>query len=98
MIGEGRPQRADRAYFPRIKYIQTDLEKVRRLRVIAYSSAMRDLFKEKLRTSTMMRSSLFEVLAGNATYADIEKRVAKRAFMSVARGLSSWPTKLARRG
>ena len=98
VIGEGRPQRADRAYFPRIKYIQTDLEKVRRLRVIAYSSAMRDLFKEKLRTSTMMRSSLFEVLAGNATYADIEKRVAKRAFMSVARGLSSWPTKLARRG
>lgn len=97
VIAAGRAHRADRAYFRRIKYIQSDLERVRRLRVIAYNSAMRDLFKEKLRTSDMMRSSLFEVLAGQATYADIEKKVAKRAFMSVARGLSSWPSKLSRR-
>ncbi|WP_292025053.1 geranylgeranyl reductase family protein [Maritimibacter sp. UBA3975] len=97
VIAEGRVQRADRAYVRRIRYIQSDLERVRRLRVIAYKSAMRDLFREKLRTSDLMRSSLFEVLAGEATYADIEKKVAKRAFMSVARGLSSWPSKLSRR-
>lgn len=93
-ISAGKPTSADKAYFKRIKYIQDDLAKVRKLRVIAYSSAMRDMFKDRLRHSEFMRSALFDVLAGNATYGLIEKRVAKSAAMKVARGLSGWPRKL----
>lgn len=94
-IAAGKPERADKGYFKRIKYIQDDLAKVRKLRVIAYSSVMRDLFKDRLRHSEFMRSALFDVLAGTSTYAAIEKRVAKTAAMKMARGLSAWPRKLA---
>lgn len=97
VIAEARPARADRAYFRRIGYIQADLEKVRRLRVVVYNPAMRALFREKLGTSQTMRTALFDVLAGTASHGEIEKRVARRAFMSAARGLSAWPAKLARR-
>ena len=97
VIAAGRPMRADRAYFKRIKYIQDDLEKVRRLRVIAFSSQMRDLFKQKLGTSALLHESMFDLLAGNLTYGEIERKVAKRAFMRVAKGISAWPSILSRK-
>lgn len=97
-IAARKPGRADRAYFKRVKYIQDDLDKVKRLRVIAFSDRMRDLFKDKLATSVLLTDSLGDLLAGDVSYAALEKKVAKRAFMKAAKGLSSWPTKLARKG
>ncbi|MGH1367824.1 MAG: geranylgeranyl reductase family protein [Maritimibacter sp.] len=96
-IAAGKAARADRVYFKKIKYIQEDLAKVRRLRVIAYSSAMRDMFKDRLRNSEFMRSALFDVLAGKSSYGAIEKRAAKSAAVKMARGLSAWPRKLSRK-
>lgn len=92
VIGEGRPERADRAYFPRVKPIQADLANVRRLRVIAYGSRTRAMFKEKLATSSRLRDALFEVVSGKATYAEIERRMARHAMVRMATKLSSWPT------
>ncbi|HBZ45148.1 MAG TPA: geranylgeranyl reductase [Maritimibacter sp.] len=97
VIAEDRPQRADRAYFARVAEIQADLAKVRQLRVIAYSSKTRGMFKEKLATSTRLRDALFEVVRGDASYADIEKRMAKHAMVKVASKLSVWPSILSRR-
>ncbi len=97
VIGEARPHRADRAYFPLVADIQADLAKVRKLRVIAYGSKTRPMFKEKLATSVRLREALFEVVRGDASYADIEKRMAKHAMVKMALKLSSWPAALGRR-
>ncbi|MBV7408682.1 geranylgeranyl reductase family protein [Maritimibacter sp. DP1N21-5] len=97
VIAEGRPQRADRAYYPKVKHIQADLEKVKKMRAIAYGSATRGMFKEKLRTSTRLREALFEVVSGQSSYADIEKRMAKHAMVKMVSKLGSWPQALSRK-
>lgn len=95
-IAAGRAAQADRVYFPRVKNIQADLAKVRKLRVIAYGSRTRAMFKDKLATSTRLREALFEVVRGDASYGDIEKRMAKHAMVRMASKLSSWPAMFSR--
>lgn len=92
VINAGTPERAYDAYLPKVKPIQADLEKVRKLRVIAYGSKTRGIFKEKLATSTRLREALFEVVKGDASYADIEKRMAKHAMVKMVSKLPSWPS------
>ena len=97
VIAEGRIQRADRAYALRVRPIQADLDRVRRLRRIAYGAATRGLFKEKLRTSTRLREALFDVVSGQASYGEIERRMAGHAMLGMASKLGSWPRALGRK-
>ena len=96
-IRAGDPSRADRAYFARAKPIQSELDRVRRIRGIVYAEAFESQFKSRLTTSDWVASSFFEVLAGRMTYAQVEKRFAQKAFASAIKGLTAWPGKIRKR-
>ncbi|WP_298495795.1 geranylgeranyl reductase family protein [uncultured Maritimibacter sp.] len=96
-IRAGAPSKAYRAYFARVKPIQSELDRVRRIRGIVYAEAFETHFKSRLKTSDWVASSFFDVLAGRMTYAEVEKRFAQKAFASAIKGLKVWPAKRRRR-
>lgn len=96
-LAADRPGRAIELYRKRVKYIHGELDKSNRLRQIAFSSGLRDLFRTKLETSENMRRTFFELLEGNITYADVEKKVAKQTLARLGRGFTGWPKALAGR-
>ncbi|MBV7408683.1 geranylgeranyl reductase family protein [Maritimibacter sp. DP1N21-5] len=96
-IRAGHPARADRTYFAKVKPIQSELDKVRRIRGIVYAEAFETHFKSRLTESQWVASSFFDVLAGKTTYAEVEKRFAQKAFASAIKGITAWPAKLRRR-
>jgi geranylgeranyl reductase family protein len=96
-LAAGKPGQAIDRYLKRVKYIHGELDKSNRLRQIAFSSAMRDRFRGKLETSETMRRTFFELLEGNITYADVEKKVAKQTLKRLGRGFTGWPKALAGR-
>lgn len=98
-LAEGKPARAEKHYFPSIKPIQSELDKVRRIRAVVYSKTFESQFKDRLTHSEWVGTAFFDVLAGKTTYAEVEKRFAQRAFAKALGSLSAWPAKLAgRRG
>jgi geranylgeranyl reductase family protein len=95
VLGKGAPETALGVYHKRISYIQAELDKSNRIRQLAYSSSMREAFKGKLGTSTNMRAIFFDLLAGELSYAEIEKRLAKDVLAKLGRGFTGWPKALA---
>lgn len=93
----GKPAGALAAYQKRIKYIQTELDKANKLRQYAFSSKLSGLFREKLANSQTMRQSFFDLLEGEATYSDIEKRVSKQVLTKITTTMTGWPSRLLRR-
>ncbi len=93
-IAAGKPARAFDAYRKRVKYIHTELDKANRLRNIVFSSAFTGMFREKLASSVSMRETFFNLLAGETSYAEIEKRASKKVLAKIG-GMLNWPAKLA---
>lgn len=90
-LAAGKPETALKAYQGRVKYIMGELDKSNRLRQIAFSGPLRDIFKQKLATSQNMRMTFFELLEGATDYAEVEKLVAKNAAYKVAKKMTGWP-------
>lgn len=97
-IAAGKPARAAKSYFAKVKPIQSELDKVKKIRAIVYAEAFENIFKDKLAKSANLGASFFSVLAGQETYAEVERRLMKRAFVSAFKGAASWPSKLKRKG
>lgn len=91
----GKPATALGLYHKRIKYIHAELDKANKLRHFEYSKTFSGMFKEKLKTSTTMRQSFFDLLAGEKTYADIEKRMSKQVLATIGGKMTGWPARLA---
>lgn len=96
-LAADRPTRAEKFYFAAVKPIQAELDKVRRIRGIVYAEAFEKHFKDRLRHSDWVGTAFFEVLAGNQTYAEVEKRFAQKAFTSALKGVAAWPSKMRRK-
>lgn len=94
VLKTGDPSKALAAYLPRIKYIQGELDKANKLRQYAFSSKLSGLFREKLASSQTMRQAFFDLLQGEATYADIEKRVSKQLLDKITGAMTGWPSRL----
>lgn len=93
-LAAGKPERAYDGYFARVRYIQGELDKANRLRQYAFSSPLSKLFRDKLSTSQNMRQAFFDLLEGEATYADIEKRVSKQLLSKITGTMTGWPARL----
>ncbi|RME16099.1 MAG: geranylgeranyl reductase family protein [Alphaproteobacteria bacterium] len=91
----GAPETALDVYRPRIRYVEHELDKAKRLRQYAFSSTLSGLFREKLTHSQTMRQAFFDLLHGEATYDDIEKRVSKEILAKISRTMTGWPSRLA---
>ena len=77
-----------------MKYIHSELDKTNRLRQIAYLDRFSMLFKEKLAASQTLRQAFFDLLQGETTYSEIEKRATRQVLGKVAGTLTGWPSKL----
>ena len=91
----GKPAHALGLYRKRIGYIQAELDKANKLRHFQFSRSFTGLFKEKLRTSDNMRIAFFDLLAGETTYAEIEKRISKQLLGKITGKMTGWPMRLA---
>ncbi|GKY89294.1 geranylgeranyl reductase family protein [Sinisalibacter aestuarii] len=91
----GKPAEALGHYRKRIKYVETELDKAKKLRQYAFSSKLSGLFREKLSSSVTMRQSFFDLLEGEASYSDIEKRVSKQIMTKITSTMTGWPARLA---
>lgn len=90
----GNPQGALTEYHGRVKYVQGELDKANKLRQYAFSTKLAGLFREKLASSQTMRQAFFDLLEGEATYADIEKRVSKQLLGKITSTMTGWPARL----
>lgn len=93
-LASGEPQRAYAGYLARVTYIQGELDKANKLRQYAFSSPLSKLFRDKLSTSQNMRQAFFDLLEGEATYADIEKRVSRQLLSKITGTMTGWPARL----
>ena len=91
----GKASQALGHYRKRIRYIHSELDKANKLRHFEYSERFSGLFREKLASSQNMRAAFFDLLAGQTTYAAIEKRVSKQMIGKVTGALTGWPSRLA---
>ena len=96
-LASGKPAQATGIYRARIGYIHNELDKANKLRQFAYSDRLSGVFKEKLAHSVTMRQSFFGLLAGEVSYAEIEKRISKQLLSKITAKMTGWPSKLARR-
>jgi len=96
-LAAGKPAQATGMYRKRIRYIHTELDKANKLRQFAYSDRLSGIFKDKLANSVTMRQSFFGLLAGEVSYAEIEKRISKQLLGKITGTMSGWPAKLAGR-
>jgi len=94
----GKPAQALGDYRKRIKYIHGELDKTNWLRQIAHMERFQGLFKEKLATSPGMRQAFFDLLQGETTYGEIEKRAKRQLLGKITGKLTGWPARLAGRG
>lgn len=94
-LGEGRQGQAMAHYARAVRPLQDELDKSNRLRQIAYASATRGLFRDKLASSKNMRAAFFALLAGETSYGEIEKRAAKATLRKIGKGLTGWPKAVA---
>lgn len=92
-----QPALAEKHYFGAVKPIQAELDRVRRIRGIVYAEAFEKHFKDRLRHSDWVGTAFFDVLSGEQTYAEVEKRFAKKAFTSALKGVAAWPSKMRRK-
>jgi len=90
----GHPDRAFAGYHKRVKYIQGELDKANKLRQYAFSSKLSGIFREKLASSKTMRQAFFDLLEGEASYSDIEKRVSKQLLGKITATMTGWPSRL----
>lgn len=93
----GDPAKALDFYRRRIKYVETELDKAKKLRQYAFSSALSGIFKDKLAHSETMRQAFFDLLEGVSDYDAIEKRVSKQILAKITRTMTGWPARLAGR-
>ncbi len=93
-LAADKPKRAFALYQKRIAYIHEELDKANRIRHFQYSRAFSGMFKEKLATSESMRATFFALLAGDATYGEIEKRMSKQILGKFTGAMTGWPTRL----
>jgi geranylgeranyl reductase family protein len=93
-LAAGKPAGALTGYHGRVKYIQGELDKANKLRQYAFSSKLSGLFREKLASSQTMRQAFFDLLEGEASYSDIEKRVSKQLLGKITATMTGWPGKL----
>ena len=91
----GKPSQALGLYRKRIAYIHAELDKANKLRHFQFSRAFTGVFKEKLATSENMRAAFFDLLAGETTYAQIEKRISKKLLGKITGTMTGWPARLA---
>lgn len=91
------PAQAIGIYRRKIKYIHAELDKANKLRHFEYSDRFSGLFKEKLRTSATMRQAFFDLLAGDKTYAEIEKKISRQLIGKITATMTGWPSRLAGR-
>ncbi|HHS94564.1 MAG TPA: geranylgeranyl reductase family protein [Rhodobacterales bacterium] len=94
VLKAGNPQGALAEYHGRVKYVQGELDKANKLRQYAFSTKLSGLFREKLASSQTMRQAFFDLLEGEATYADIEKRVSKQLLGKITSTMTGWPARL----
>jgi len=93
----GKPAQALGLYRKRIKYAHTELDKANRLRQLVFTERFAGLFKDKLTHSAGMRTAFFELLAGEISYSDIEKRASKQLVGKLTGAVASWPSKLGKK-
>ncbi len=91
----GKPAQALGLYRKRIGYIHAELDKANKLRHFQFSRAFTGVFKEKLATSLNMRAAFFDLLAGETTYGEIEKRISKQLLGKITGKMTGWPARLA---
>ncbi len=91
----GKPAQALGLYRKRIKYIHAELDKANKLRHFEFSRSFSGVFKEKLASSQSMRRAFFDLLAGETTYSEIEKRVSKQLLGKITGTMTGWPMRLA---
>ena len=94
-LAAGKPAQALGYYRKRIGYIHAELDKANKLRHFQFSRAFTGVFKEKLATSQNMRAAFFELLAGETTYGEIEKRISKKLLGKITGTMTGWPARLA---
>ena len=94
-LAAGKPAQALGYYRKRISYIHAELDKANKLRHFQFSRAFTGVFKEKLATSQNMRAAFFELLAGETTYGEIEKRISKKLLGKITGTMTGWPARLA---
>ena len=94
-LAAGKPAQALGYYRKRIGYIHAELDKANKLRHFQFSRAFTGVFKEKLATSENMRAAFFDLLAGETTYAQIEKRISKKLLGKITGTMTGWPARLA---
>ncbi len=96
-LAAGEKARALGIYRKRIGHIHAELDRANRLRRFQFSGAFAGVFREKLASSENLRSAFFALLAGEASYAEIEKLVSKQMLARITGGVSGWPARLAGR-
>ncbi|GGD44650.1 NAD(P)/FAD-dependent oxidoreductase [Sinisalibacter lacisalsi] len=97
VLKAGKPAMATGVYRKRIHYIHAELDKANKLRHFEYSDRFSGLFKDKLANSLTMRQAFFDLLAGETTYGEIEKRISKQLIGKITEKMTGWPSRLAGR-
>jgi flavin-dependent dehydrogenase len=94
-IRVGKPANAIGAYRKRVKYIHAELDKANKLRHFEFSDRFAPLFKEKLASSATMRQAFFDLLQGEMTYSQIERRIGRQMLTKLTGTMTGWPSRLA---
>jgi geranylgeranyl reductase family protein len=95
VLKAGNPAAAMAEYHKRVRYVEAELDKAKKLRQYVFSSKLSGLFREKLTSSKTMRQAFFDLLEGEASYADIEKRISKQIMTKITSTMTGWPARLA---
>lgn len=88
-LAQGRPGRALDLYLPRLRPIHQAIRMARRIRPVLYAGALQPSLARSFRNSRTLKSLYLDVLAGEAEYPALFRRVLTRAPSLVWRALAS---------
>ena len=90
-LNKGKPDGAGRAYMKMLKPIHSDLSRANKLRHFAFSKRFEGVFRDRLQNSVSLRQAFFDLLEGETTYREIEKKAARGVLKKFAKGVGLGP-------